>query len=247
MPIFGALAPPPYRESAPDGNTYFKVLRPYLGLAESYEHALAVKRRYEGIPHPEARLKSKMVARLVTELNREVAAGEIAVAGAAQRAVTARIQATRKRPQGRNQLVNSIECRPIGTFPFHTGAVGVADLDALNKAADTQGRPYWAAQEFGSSHLVEWFQSHTVYGHFQPGNAAPSQDQFRVHPYFQLNGEGHPLHVNRPIPEKAFLRGGAADAEQFRYRTMTRVASITAARIERILATGSPVPIRPTR
>lgn len=240
MPIFGTLAPPPYRESAPDGRTYFKVLRPYLGLAETYAHALEVRRRYEAVPHPEAKLKARLVARLVTELNAEVKAAEVLVAGAATRAVIARIGANRHRPQGKGLLVNAIESRPIGTNIFHTGAVGVGDMTALDKAADRYGRPYWAAQEFGSTHLVEWFSTHTVYGFFQPGAAAPDQTQFRQHPYFELNSEGHPLKVKRPIPAKGFLRGGAADAEQFRYRTMSRVASETAAQIERILATGVP-------
>lgn len=240
MPLFGSLAPPPYREAAPDGHTYFKVLRPYLGLAEVYAHALEVRRRYEAVPHPEAKLKARMVAKLVTELNGEVKAAEALVAEAGNRAVIARLGATRHRPVGRNLLANSIESRPIGTSVFHTGAVGIADLSVLNKAADQQGRPYWAAQEFGSTHLVEWFASHTVYGFFQPGGAAPDQAAFRQHPYFELNGEGHPLHVKRPILAKGFLRGGAADAEQFRYRTMSKVAAETAAQVERILATGVP-------
>jgi hypothetical protein len=237
MPLFGTLAPPPYREAAPDGNQYFKVLRPYLGLAETYAHALQVKRRYESVPHPEARLKARLVARLITELNQEVKAAEVLTAGAAQRAVTARLGATRHRPQGRNLLVNSIECRPIGTLPFHTGAVGIGDISVLNKAADDQGRPYWAAQEFGSDHLV----GKTVYGFFQPGYARPLQAAFRQHAYFEVDDVGFPMHIRRPIPAKAFLRGGAADAEQFRYRTMTRVAGKTAAEIERILASGTPL------
>jgi hypothetical protein len=241
MPLFGALAPPPYRESAPDGRTYFKVLRPYLGLAETYAHALEVRRRYEAVPHPEAKLKAKMVSRLVTELNAEVKAAEVLVASAATRAVIARIGATRHRPQGKGLLVNAIESRPIGTSVFHTGAVGIGDLTALDKAADEQGRPYWAAQEFGSAHLV----GKTIYGFFQPGFAKPIQAAFRQHAYFEVDNIGFPMHISRPIPAKGFLRGGAADAEQFRYRTMSRVASETAAQIERILASG--VPGAPTR
>lgn len=241
MPLFGALAPPPYREAGPDGRSYFKILKPYLALAETYAHALEVRRRYEAVSHPEAKLKARLVARMIVELNTQVKAGEVLVAEAANRAVVNRLGATRHRPVGRNLLANSIESRPIGTTAFHTGAVGVGDLAALDKAADQQGRPYWAAQEFGSTHLVEWFSTHTVYGFFQPGGAAPDQAAFRQHPYFELNGQGHPLHVKRPIPAKGFLRGGAADAEQFRYRTMSRVASETAAEIERILTTGNPV------
>jgi len=240
MPLFGALAPPPYREAAPDGNTYFKVLRPYLGLAETYAHAIEVRRRYQGIAHPEAKIKARMVGRLITDLNAEVRAGEVLVAGAAQKAVTARISATRKRPVGRNLLVNSIECRPIGTTPFHTGSVGIGDLSALDKAADQQGRPYWAAQEFGSEHLV----GKTVYGFFQPGGSAPNQSSFRAHPYFEVNNEGYGMVIQRPIVAKGFLRAGAADAESFRYRAMSRVARTTAAEIERILVAGSPVPVR---
>lgn len=241
MPLFGAMAPPPYRETAPDGRQYFKVLRPYLGLAETYAHALEVRRRYEAVPHPEAKLKARLVGRLVTDLNAEVKAAEVLVAEAANRAVIGRIGATRHRPPGKGLLVNAIESRPIGTNVFHTGAVGIADISALDKAADDQGRPYWAAQEFGSDHLV----GKTIYGFFQPGYARPLQAAFRQHAYFEVDDVGFPMHIARPIPAKGFLRGGAADAEQFRYRTMSRVASETAAQIERILATG--VPGVPTR
>lgn len=237
MPQFGTYAPPPYREPAPDGQTYFKVLKPYLGLAASYQHALAVRRRYDGIPHPEAKLKSRLVSRLVIDLNAEVRSAEHAVSRAAEKSILARIASTRVRPIGKNLLSQHIECRPIGTLPFHTAAVGIADISQLDKVADDQGRSYWAAQEFGSSHLVEWFQSHGVSGYFQPGESAPSQSAFRQHPFFELNKGGYNLHVERPIPEKGFLRSGAADAEQFRYRTMTGIASNTIRQIEIILAT----------
>lgn len=236
MPLFGALAPPPYREAAPDGHSYFKVLRPYLGLAETYAHALEVRRRYEAVPHPEAKLKARLVSRMVTDLNAEVKAAEVLVAEAGNRAVIGRLGATRHRPIGRNLLVNSIESRPIGTSVFHTGAVGIGDIAALDKAADDQGRPYWAAQEFGSSHLV----GKTLYGFFQPGFAKPIGGAFRQHAYFEVDNIGFPMHITRPIPAKGFLRGGAADAEQFRYRTMSRVAAEAAAQVERILATGVP-------
>lgn len=241
--MFGALAPPPYREPAPDGNTYFKVLKPYLALAESYAHALVVKRRYEAIPHPEAKLKARLVGRLVQNLNNEVKAGEVLVARAAEKAITSRIRATRKRPPGKGLLANQIACRPIGTLPFHTAAVGIGDISVLDKVADEQGRPYWAAQEFGSGHLV----GKVIHGFFQPGFAAPTVGAFRQHPYFEVDDIGFPMRIRRPIPRKAFLRSGAADAEQFRYRTMSRIASITTREIERILVTNAAGPATKAR
>lgn len=228
------LAPPPYLQGAPDGQTYFKVLNPYLALAQTYRHAHAARARYLKINHPEARAKARLVGLLIQELAREVRLGEIATAQAADKSIVARIRATQVRPDGKGILARSIESRPIATRPYPTAAVGVADLTRLDNASDDRGRRYWAAQEFGSRHLV----GKRIYGYFQPGNSAPSPDQFRVHPVFEARRGGKRMTIQRPISERAFLRQGAADAEQFRYRTMQTIAAKTMTDIERILVAG---------
>lgn len=233
------LAPGPYLEPGPDGRIYFKLLRPYLALADSYAQAFAVRRRYQSIPHPEAKLKADLVGKLIRDMSTEVAAGEIAVAKAADKAITARIRATQHRPKGKGLLVQKIKSHAIPTTPFPTGAVGIAEVALLDEVVDEEGRAYWRAQEWGSAHRVAPGPGRgAIVGFFQPGNAGPDPTQFRVHPIFQTEEGGARTVIQRPIPERGFLRRGTEDAEVFRYRLMTRIAGNTVKEIEGILAVG---------
>jgi hypothetical protein len=85
------------------------------------------------------------------------------------------------------------------------GAVGVNYEPALAQA----GLYWWELHEEGSSVHV----GREVRGFFQPGNARPSGAEFRVHPLFAPVGRGPKMTIQNPIPERAFVRHGAAVAE----------------------------------
>lgn len=223
-------------EGGGDGRSYFKVLEPYTLLLEVYEHAFEVRRRYAAIPNPAARAKAQLVGLMITQLADEVRAAQIAAAAAAENAITARIRATRKRPDRDSPLlINAIRAHAIQTRNFPTGAVGVGDLAALALASDRLGRPYWKAQEFGSDHLV----GRTFRGFFQPGDVPASIHAFRQQSDFEVRRSGPPMTIKRPIEERAFLRKGAADADLFRNRLLSGAVTTASREADRILLIGS--------
>lgn len=206
-------------QSAPGGDEFFAVLGPYLGVAETYLRAEKVRAALLRSKNPAQRALGIPVRLIVTEMEREIRAAEIAVARAADRAIKKRIRATAKRPGPRSRrLEQSIRSNPLPTKPFATGAVGVGRMDALNQTE------YWRAQEFGSKHLV----GRVLRGVFQPGDAPPDQSMFREHPIFQggsYEGAGTGAGViRRPIEARRFLSYGTADAEALRRRLMRQIA-----------------------
>lgn len=101
------------------------------------------------------------------------------------------------------------------------GAVGVGSIEELDTVVGPDGRPFWRTQEHGSTHNV----GRVVFGFFQPGSSLPSQQQFRQHAIF-VAGPGGPMHIQRPIPARHFMRDGAAAAEQFRERQFREVEGV---------------------
>lgn len=238
MTAIGPLAPPPYIEPAPDGNSYFKYLRGYVGLAESYAHAFRTRQSAQAIPHPQARAIARLLGLFILDLEDQVRGMEIAVAESADLAIKARIRATTVRPVSSAHgglLINRIKSRAVGGFKLPVGAVGIADISQLDQVADVKGRPFWRAQEFGSRHLV----GRLVTGFYQPGQVAPDAAQFREQSSFLVQRGGATMRIKRPIPERAFLRAGAADAERFRYRLVKQITKDAVAEIDRIAALGA--------
>jgi hypothetical protein len=218
-------------EPAPDGNAYVHLMTAPPALLDAYRRLIRCVDLAQTIPGPEGRARADAVGLLLLELEAEVTAAGEAAAVAADDAIKARIQATRLRPPGgRNRLEDAIQSRGIPSVPAG-GAVGIADFDFLEKkAVDDHGDPYWRAQELGSDHLV----GRKLTGFFMPGQAAPSQAEFRQHPIFQPDPTGTQMLIQRPIPAKHFLQEGVAAADtvrlaefrQIERRFVTRIGSI---------------------
>lgn len=128
--------------------------------------------------------------------------------------IRSRLRTTQKRPETPGpHLRDAIQSRPLPTR-FPVGAIGIATIAELEAHENPRtGGSYWRAQEYG---LPVRPQDPPVGGYFQgadPENAAPSQDQFRVHPYFQAQrGRGMPALVRRrPLAARRFLERGTED------------------------------------
>ena len=242
--------PPPYEELSPDGRRYFKLLgvsphliRMYGLLLQAGE--LATARRIGN-----GRAQAARIDLLILKVKRQIDRNARLTATQADRIIRRLIDQTRVRPptlgvkDSNTSLASGIRSRPIRSVLPGGGAVGIADIEELIHATL---RPsggavvpfYWRAQEFGSEHLV----GKTLFGVFQPGEAAPSPSSVRRHPAFEVRraGEGtrHRMVVKHPIEERGFLREGANDAYLFRKRlhrgtetsavsAMTRIAAATA-------------------
>lgn len=130
---------------------------------------------------------------------------------------------------GRKRLNEGIHSEALGG-----GAVGIGAIGELDSVVGTDGKPYWRAQEFGYTGNV----GRVVLGFFQPGSSAPSQAQFRQHGVF-VAGDGPPMHIQRPIQARHFMREGAAAAALFREARFRQIelASIADLRGMRIQAT----------
>lgn len=117
----------------------------------------------------------------------------------------------RIRPENTGQLRKAIRSQPIPTA-FPLGAIGIANIDELDQVVNPRtGGAYWTAQEWGYD-----FRGRKLVGYFfNPGQAAPSADAFRLHAYFQTEGKTGARKVPGMVVKKAvlarhFLRDGAA-------------------------------------
>lgn len=129
-----------------------------------------------------ARIEREQLLRDYREFNREME--ELALRGAAD--ATERMRAKFKRTKRRSltvqapYLLNALRAKPLVTgLKLSAGAVGVADLDRLNKVTNPsspQHGAYWRAQEFGTG---------------QPGGP-PSQLGRVIRGYFYDRGLSNP-------------------------------------------------------
>jgi hypothetical protein len=208
-----------------DGNDYFTILAPVPMLIEAF--LLLEQARKEALKHPdpiEGRVRAAAISFVITEVGDKVKLAGIMSAKEAEVIIRDRVAKTQRRPdtvrqpgQGarKRRLIDAIRCRPLPTV-IPGGGVGIGDISVLDQVVGADGTPYWAVQEFGSSHLV----GKRLYGFFRtPGKAAADPSQFRTHAVFSPE-KGPPMTVNRPIPERAFLREGAALAEVFRQKAL---------------------------
>lgn len=79
---------------------------------------------------------------------------------------------------------------------FFEDGWGVGDLAVLNEVA-----PYWAAINFGSSHMVG---KRMPIGGFSPGNPAPNPASFRQDRFVKGGGSYAPL-IKNPIPPMNYI------------------------------------------
>lgn len=211
-------------ESAPDGSRYVHFMTAPPALLAGYGYLIRAESVARTIPGPEGRARADAIGLLLLQIEQQVTVAGEAAALAADTAIRARIASTRKRPdRGVHQLEDAVESRAVLSQPAG-GAVGIADIEKLDKEAVGQdGQPYWRAQELGSSHLV----GKRLSGYFQPGQAAPDQSQFRNHPIFQPDPSGPPMLIQRPIEARNFIATGVQVADAARlaeFRTIDRTA-----------------------
>ena len=154
--------------------------------------------------------------------------------------VRARFKATQKRAYTvtRPYLLNQIKARPELNSRFATGAVGIGDIDELDKAInprDPSKFPYWRSQEFGAKPSGK-----TVYGYFfdrsLTSRSRPSQALFRVHPIFVASKPGQRMIWKRPIEPRYFLRDGADDAYRDWLAGIGKIQAQAIAEIKAVLA-----------
>jgi len=238
----------PYEIGARDGHTYFIKLDPSEALIRGYQLCLAARDVYlkiaATIADPAQRLDAEAQAAACDLVVATVSDGANAVATLtaveAEHAAKDILHAGQLRPDppGKSfgiRLKDAIQCRPI-ISGLGTLEVGIGDVASLDQAVgDSDGQPYWKAQEFGSSHNV----GRRIKGLYQPGDVAPDQSQFRQHPVFDVGVPGsRPMLIQRPIPAKAFLRGAGATAESFRSAEF-RTVEADAVRELRLIQTGN--------
>lgn len=227
--------------------TFFHILPPERGLLNTYA-MLREARKYAARirPRAEGRARALAIDVAMRDLQRRIDGAAARTAFEAEKLIVSNIRGTQVRPDppgksaGR-RLQESIECRPI-LRPSGFGAVGIGDVAVLDRASDYKGRPYWRAQEFGSSHLV----GTGVAGTFEPGFSAPDPNLFRVHPIFVVRRGGYPMIIQRPIPERAFLRNGGEAADVLRQRLMGAAASVATTEL-RLIQAGTHSRLRSTR
>lgn len=194
-----------------------------LGGLELLAEALLLAKRLVGLA-PTAQIES-LIAAVESRVN---ATGQ-EVAVASERLIIDKINQTRVRPEadrGRKHLADGVRSESLGL-----GAVGIGSIPELDTVVGSDGKPFWRAQEWGSHHLV----GRTIPGLFQPGNAPASQEQFRVHPIFEV-GDGGAMTIRRPIPARHFMRDGSAEATLLRDRLFGETQTVAIAEIRAIRA-----------
>jgi hypothetical protein len=146
-----------------------------------------------------------------------------------QEMIAARVNATNVRPDtgrrpGLAAAIRSTPLEPRGSFP--TGAVGVANIDALNRLTTRSGRmarygPYWTSQEYGFRPRGRQLQG--IRGFFTGpgfGPTAPSPSAFRDQPTFEAR-RGGPLMRPSGYAGRFFLRDGSKTAFDVYERELT--------------------------
>lgn len=204
---------------------YFTRIEPDPKLAVGYVELLDAIRDYTA----KGRIADAAAVRAVlADMWAEYERLGIRAAAKADSFVRNRIRQTQVRPDASGRLRSSIASHPLpSTFP--AGAIGIADLDQLDRGA-TQAGPYWRAQEYGTTAHV----GRVVPGYFQPGSARPDPAQFRAHPYFepvQFQRGTPAMVIRRPLRARHFLRDGAAETVVWRAAQEARIQRTAVSRL----------------
>lgn len=215
----------PFRLKGPDGRTYFDILGPPVGLVTGWAMVVKAIDNYRRAAvrarTPRIRLlnegRAVRLEKALLKAKRDLDLLAVRCADLADRRIVQNIKASQLRPDTthhRVHLKDVIESRPLPLpFSVPTAAVGIADIDKLKK------RVYWEAQEFGSTHNV----GRELRGFFQPGSSPAQQSEFRNHPAFRPTKGGPRMLIQRPIPERAFLRRGVEAVGRYRQRELIRI------------------------
>lgn len=206
-----------------DGHDYFAILPPVPELIEAIKTLDSARTECLKLPDKtEGRVRATAIDYVIKEVGDKVKVAGRLSAIETQALIQERVEATQKRPdrlRGRPglRLRDAIRCRPLPTV-IPGGGVGIGDMVLLEQVMDVNGQSFWRTQEFGSSHLV----GKTLYGLFeQPGRARPNPTQFRTHAIFTPGGKNSgKMTINRPIPERAFLREGAEAGDVVRMKLL---------------------------
>lgn len=216
----------PFRIPAPDGQVYFKVIGPPRGLINGYRILDAEMTRLRARRDPIGKAQFIQVGNILRFLRAELDVIGKQTAAAATANILRHIRATAVRPdQGRKRpvrLADAIVSRPIATT-LPAAGVGIADIGELDKVVGPDGTPFWAAQEFGSDHIV----GARVVGWFEPSHMGPDPAAFRQDADFVPSShKGTPMMiVKKPIEERGFLRQGVEDAARTRIVRLNTVQS----------------------
>lgn len=214
---------------------FFQRYLPDPRLFRGYRHIQDAIDVYRAAREPQvaARLEAELQALMVTT---ERQTAQDALAGTKIMQETLRRRLVRPETAGPH-LSSRIHSLPLPT-ELPAGAIGYGDIGQLDTAIDPdypESGSYWRAQEYGSDAAV----GRIVVGFFQPGFAAPSEGEFRRHPYFTAaggfdaargrlpgeEGSAPAMRIKRPIPAKHFLRDGAVEAVAEHESQMQRLQS----------------------
>ena len=173
--------------------------------------------------------------------NEELTLHAEAISRDAVKQIRLRIKATQKRAYTvtRPYLIDQVKARPeFLASPWATGAVGVGDIDALDKAVNPRdpGKfPYWRSQEYGARP-----SNKAVYGYFWDRGvntrSRPSQLEFRIHPIFIASKPGQRMIWRRPIEARHFVRDGADRAYRDWLAGIGKIQADAIAEIRAVLA-----------
>lgn len=226
----------PFEVGGGDGHSYFTILPPEPLLIDAIN--TLEQTRLDALRNPnraEGEAQASVISSIIVDASRRIEAAAVKTAAEATVLIEGRIDATQVRPDpisGGRRMRDGVVCRPLATI-VPGGGVGIADISALDSAAsDDQGRAYWRSQEWGSFHLV----GQTFFGFFQPGSAPPNPTEFRHHPIFSQSKSGKKMTIQNPIPERAFLREGAALAEFFRQAELGNAVSRGISELQLVIA-----------
>lgn len=224
------------------GNSFYKRIEPDPALARAYAGMLEISdvlaaRAADAMARGATRAGSRWLAAshrvdvAIRDLGRELDRLALRTAARSQRNIRTILDGTQVRPDPPGdgvRLRDRIRSRPIrASLP--SGAVGIGDLDELNKAVNTRspGRGdnrYWLVQEIGTGQTdratgisIPRQRGRVAHGLFQPGDSPPDRSLFRAHPMFVARskaGVNEPEHgldrmvIRREIGGRHFMSEG---------------------------------------
>lgn len=174
-------------------------------------------------------------------------------AAGATKGMKERLKGTQRRPSSGTAppLEDLLEAAPIRVGNHESGAVGVANVELLNRAVNPHSRgygPYWRALEYGTGQGdVPSQVGRILYGSFTgPGGASPTPPAAEYaggggpHPVFVSHRAGEPTSlggervvglgtIGKEIEAKRFIRFGA-DAASVKWRSDIAAVQVRALR-----------------
>ena len=186
--------------------TEYSIVLATVGLASLEQEAIRLSRTLQADgTTAQASLVRQAYIKLLSDLDKIA----VVISQVAEKEIKKEEVVTRVRPdtggQGGPRLGDFIgESHPLKGVE---GSVGINHEPTL----DANGVDWWFTNEEGYSGHV----GREVHGFFQPGRSRPGAAPPRTHPLFQPTGpKGPKMEITEPIPERKFVRSGAAVAER---------------------------------